>query len=305
MPRYRVTLGFIKYTYGPTETYISKDLTLNTVTPAVQALITARNKMHFQDTLWAGVRISTEGAKQRSVFYPPGDYEPFVTGQLLTVPPRGLIVPNIETTRADQAKSCLQIRLTYDVDRRCIRYLALPPDSVLMDEPESVNLDANGAYSTAFGEFRALLIGSAWAIKGRMRTALFAEIPIENWVQSATSPTDVGVVIPSLPAPGIKVRDFISIKGVRRKGLDRLSYNGRYIVSALNTTLLPDKTIVYLRGTEIGDPASVKLLGTIQRIGHDYFPILNMEGLRAGTHKRGKPLGSPRGKSQKRPTLDP
>lgn len=312
MSRYRLTFGFVQYTAGPTETYISPDLSDGQATAKLQKLINLRNELLNTRTQWAGVRIAKEGEvgvlnvnKRRSVFYNPGTYQPFVINANLVVPANGTFPGNTETSSLDQFRACLQIRLKYDTDRRAIRYLGLVPDGILQGEPASARPDLLPFWHTALNNFTNELVEGGWSVKARDRGAGFTELAIIGWTSAAAAPTNLGIVLPSLPAPNIAVGDRVSVKGVRRKGTDRTSYNGHYIVDAVNTTLLPDRVIIYLRGTETGDPASVKLLGTVQKVGKNYFAIQGVEIVRAGTHKRGKPLGAPVGRRKTRLSLDP
>ena len=305
MARYKVTFGFVKYTMGPTENYVTPDWTSTQANDGIQNMMTARNAMLFTDWLWAGVRISDAVNKQRSVFYPPGSYHPFGPALTLNVPSNGTYAPGGTDNRSDQTRAVMQIRLTYDTDRRVIRYLSGVPDGILKDEPASLNFTDFPTWVTRYNTWTNILINAGWSIRARNRGTGFSEIPITNWTQAAGSPTNLGVVIPDAPPSGITAGQFVSIKGVRRKGTDTLSYNGRYVVDSINTTLIPGSLIVYLRGTESGEPASIKLLGTIQRIGYTYFPIQQVEAIRAGIHKRGKPLGTPLGRRKKRLSLDP
>lgn len=312
MPHYAVTFGFQKGTMGPTETYISPSVSGSNAVAQVQSLINRRNSILFNNVAWAGIRLSlapslapANNNKQRSSFYPPGTYRWLQTGVDLVVPAFGSYVTTTVLRRPDQTRSCIQIRLTYDTDRQTTRYLSFCPDNVILDEPASVNLDLLPDWRDKFFLFRDEIIAKGWSIKARARGAGFEEIPITKWVQALTAPTNVGVAVANLPAPSIGLNDRVSIKGVRRRGTDSLSYNGTYLVYGINTTLEPDSIIFYLNGTEIGDPASIKLRGTIQKKGYTYSPIQQIEAVRGGVHKRGKPLGTPRGRSKTRAKLDP
>ncbi len=305
MARYKVTFGFQSYVFGPSESYITGDISASALADTLNRLIGLRNNLLYDTTNWAGVRYGVVGGVRRSVFYPPGDYNLIEGGAPLVVPAKGALSSTTIINRQDQARAALQIRVTYDNDRRVIRYLSFVPDNVLYDEPASFRPQQNPSWAAAFGLFQAELISGRWFIRARKRDGAFMPRPIVDWVQSSTSPTNLGVVLPAAPAPGIVQGQMIQISGVRRKGWDKLSYNGRYFVQSVNTTLQPDFVVYYLRQTEAGDPASIKLPGTIQPIGYDYFAIQGYSGIRAGTHKRGKPLGTPLGRRKTRVSLDP
>lgn len=304
MPRFRVTLGFLKHTMGPTETYISPVLSLPNATAAVQALITKRNAMLPNVVQWTGVRISQEGVKRRSVFYPPGSYFPFVEGQSLVVPATGTATVSQVAYKPDQTRACLHMRLTYDTDKRVIRYFNFPPDGITVDEPNPIDFGANVAYGIFLDTFWNHLKTTSWAIKGRRSDAGYTPIDIVDWVQAAAAPQNLGIVLPNLPAPGLNRNDKVTISGVKRRGFEKSSYNGTYIIHSVNTTLVPDSIVYYLRGTEGGDPTSIKLMGKVQKLGYDYHAIQGFEAVRVGVHKRGKPLGSPSGRRVKRVSLN-
>jgi len=303
MSRYRVTLGFLKHTMGPTETYITPDVQVGNATALIQRMIDLRSEILFDTVSYTGVRISTEGVKARSVMYPPGGFYPFVKGQVLTVPERGKKSSSAVTARPDHTRTCLQVRLTYDTDRRCVRYFNFPPDAITLDEPGTIFMSGDLPYALGFDKFWNELIEKGWAINARNRGEGYASFAIKDWVQASSSPANLGVSVPLLPAPGIQLGDKVKISGVRRRGRDQTSYNGEYLVHSVNPTLVPDMVVYYLRGTESGDPETVRIPGTITKLGKAYFPIQSAEALRTGSHKRGKPLGSPSGRAVRRYTL--
>lgn len=312
MAVYKVTFGFQQHTFGATESYYTGDVSESQLGPYIQKLINKRNAILFNTTKWVGVRVgmappagTAQAAPRRSTFLPPSQYSLAGAGIDITIPPEGLIAPLDPSIRSDQARSCLQVQLGFDTDRKTIRYFSFVPDNILYDEPGSDRLGNYPAWQKDYNAFRTELTSGRWYIRARSRAAGFTEIPILNWSSSTVAPTNLGVHVAAAPAPGIVQGDFVVIKSVRRKGTDSLSYNGRYIIDAVNTTLVPDQVIYYLRGTETGDPASIKLLGKIQRIGWAYFPIQLFYPLRAGVHKRGLPFVAPRGRRKTRASLDP
>lgn len=312
MARYKVTIGFVKFTLGPSESYITPDTTIGNLTGVIQELIDKRQAMLTKNVLFAGVRIGqvpdvpgVGGGQRRSSFYPPGTYNPWVAAQYLVIPSEGLYTSSQSQTAVDQTRACLETRLIYDTDRSVIRYLAFPPDLILEEEPNPPDWAADPTWTASFATFANMLVGKGWCIVARNRGAGYIDMPILNWVVSAGAPTNMGIVLPAQPPTGIAVRDLISIKNVRRKGTDQLSYNGKYYVDSINTTQVPNSVVYYLRGSEIGDPNSIKRPGVVQRIGYGYQPILKVEGLRAGVHKRGKSFATPRGSRRKRLSLDP
>ncbi len=305
MAVYKVTFGLVQYTFGATESYFTGDLTPSALGPVVQQLLDRRNDLLFDTTLWTGVRVGLADGSRRAAFYPPGNYSLANSGIELAVPARGTIAATAIARRSDQARSCMQMRIGFDTDRKSVRYLAFVPDSIILDEPASVDLAKDPAWGSTFVNFRNELISGRWFVRGRNRGAGFTELPIRGWTQSATAPNLTGIILDSAPAPGIVVGDFVVVKGSRRRGTDKMSYNGRYYIPSINTTLVPDSIVLWLGSSEAGDPASIKLPGKVQRVGMTYFPIQICTSLRGGVHKRGKPLGSPHGRRQKRVLLDP
>lgn len=311
MPRYRVTMVLQQGVFGISETLYTNVVTATGLTTRLNTLMTLRNNLLFTSTNWVGIRYSVAPnpagapADRRSVFYPPGTFTTIEGGAPLNVPAQGLIIPANKQQGSDQARACLQTRVTYDTDRRAVRYMGFVPDAILGGEPASYNIGQDPAWDTKFEAYKLELKNGNWAIKARDKSGAFAAVKITNWVQSASAPTNLGVVLPAAPPFGATVGEMIQVQGVRRKGTDKLSYNGRYFIDAINTTLLPGYVIYYLRGTEIGDPASIKLPGNIQRVGYAYFTIEAFSGIKAGVHKRGKPQGTPLGRRKTRVSLDP
>lgn len=313
MPRYTVTIGMAQASIGGNEAYISPDLTDDNATAAVQELLRLRRQCLPAACIFTGVRISKAAVltapsdnKQKSAFNPPGSYHPFRRDHTLLIYSNGNLVDTEGTkTAGDQARACLQVRLTYDVDRRVIRYFNFVPDGVLQREPNSVNMNAVPAWKTNFDNFWKFLIDNHWAIKARNRGDGFGEFQIKGWVQAATAPFNVGVLVEQSPTPGLEVNDRVAIRGVRRRGTDKTSYNGVYTVRNFVLAYEGSKNAYFLLASETGDPASVKKNGFLRKVGYTYYDIGHYEAIRAGIHKRGKHLGTPSGRRLKRVLLDP
>lgn len=311
MPRAKVTLGMQQATIGPTESYVTPDGTLDTLQGIISDMINLRQDLLYENVNITGARVALVNPRRRSVFYPPGTHAPFAAAPPLIVPSQGELPVNINQGRhGDQARACLQIRLRFSGDRTVLRYFSLIPDRVTSAEPSPpIFSGPTAAWKTAFDTFCNFLISGAWAVRARdlppgsdpqNPVALTA---IKSWVRSSGAPMNVGLVVDALPAPGIAQGAFVQVSNVRRRGTDRLSYNGRYFVEEVNTTQLPGKIVFYLRGTEAIDPDSIKLPGTVYPIRYAFFAIQKIEPVRVGVHKRGKPLGSPVGRRVKRPSL--
>lgn len=305
MPIYKITMGFRRGRFTATETFWTNASDLNAVGVNLQELVNARNELHFQTTQWVGIRITEAGVPRKGKLYPPGVYTALNAGIPLTIPAQGNLVDGDQPVGADQERACLQIRVEFDTNRHTTRYMAFVPDAVITTELKALTFGGFPGLKMLFDNYVAEVISSRWLIKCRDRRTGFAPANINNWTQSASDPKNLGIVLVSATAPPIVQGEFVQISNVRRRGTDKVSYNGRYYVDAINSTLQPGNMIYYLRGTEEGDPASVKLPGTVQRIGTDYQPIQRWLPFRAGIHKRGGSFGRAVGKHSKRISLDP
>jgi hypothetical protein len=311
MTVYRVTFGFQNSIYGATETYYSREFgTVASFCDSLAFLIDKRNELVNVTTNWVGVRISQySGAgvnrRRRSKLFPPGTYKLNRDGFSLVVPAVGGYDTVALNSKPDQSRACLQIRLTYDTDRSVMRYLAFVPDNVLYGEPASVQLDKNVVWQSRYNIFVDRVTNGDWQLQARRTGGVYDPQPIREWVQAAVAPLNLGVAIPAASALPAGIGDKIHVKNSRRKGTDKLSYNGKYYVAGVNTTLSPDNVIYYLRGTESGDASSVKLLGTVEPVAYQLYVIQGITPLRAGVHKRGKPFTTPLGRRKTRVSLDP
>jgi hypothetical protein len=222
-----------------------------------------------------------------------------------------MVVPsggNVPTTpidfRPDQARSCLQVRVGFDGDRTAIRYFSFIPDSILYDEAKGVDLSkAPPGWAAAYNNWVARLVNDGWSLRAQQKSGVYAPKVIADWVSSAAAPNLMGFVLPALPAPGIAETEEVQVSGVRRRGTDRTSYNGKYVVQSINTTLMPGYYIFYLRNTEAGDPASIRKMGKVNKIAYGEFAFQRFTPIRPGVHKRGKPSGVPVGRRQNRVSL--
>lgn len=302
--RWKVTFNLQTGGIGASESYITRSTENTSVTSLIGALITSRNTLLFDVTTWRSVRISLYGARRRSSPYPPGTYQPFVAEQSLVVPGTGAMPTTAVDRRPDQARACLQVRAGFDGDRTVIRYLSFVPDSILYDEIKGIDFSkAPPGWAAAYNNFIARLANDGWSIRALQKTGAFAPITIANWVTAAAAPNLMGFVLPAVPAPGISVTETVQVSNVRRRGTDKTSYNGRYVVQSINETLMPGSLIYYLRNTEAGDPASIKKMGTVNRIGYAEFAFQRYTPIRPGVHKRGKPASVPAGRRVNRASL--
>lgn len=304
MANYKVTFSLQSSVFGPSESYITNDITESELGPYVQRLIGARNRLLYNTVNWINVRIGLADGTRRSTPYKPGSYSIQGSGIELTVPSKGTLTPAASTDdRQDQARATLNCRVIFNTDRPAVRYLGLIPDNILGDEPNSYSFTRNPTWGNAFVLWQQELTSGRWNVWAQNRDAAFAQQAIIGWVQSAAAPNLMGAVLPSVPPPGIARGNKVHIYGTRRKGDTSISYNGDYVVDSVNTTQVPDAVVIYLRGTETADPTSIRVLGTIRRIAYRAYTIGRYYPVNAGIHKRGAPPATPRGRRSTRQLL--
>lgn len=310
MSRYKVTLGMGQYTYGATESYWTNDLTPSALGPAVQGLINLRNACLFSNIEWDGVRIGVApvlpgnvGAARRSALFIPGSYTLPISGIDLVVPSVGARPLNTGSTSGDQARSCAQIRMGFDTDRRSMRYMAFVPDVIIEYEPATIRMENDSIFNNAYKALRAELLSGRWSTRARSQKAGFEVRPISKWVSAAAGIANMGAAVPAAPDPGIKEGDFVSVKGVRQKTNSGITYNGKYLVESVDATATPGKVIIFLANSNAGNPGNIKLPGTIQKVGFDYYSFDFMNVMRGGVHKRGGRFTVPVGRRSTRVSL--
>ena len=303
MPHYRITLMLQNGPMGGSETYYTGNISESSLLSRVEQLIGARNPLLFTTTSWQGIRISVEDQRRRSVLVRPGLWAPTVGRIPIEIPQYGVIEPTAVARRQDQWRSVLQLRFRFDVDRQTQRYLLGIPDSIIKDNPGAFNLAGDPAWKQRFDQYVATMMSGSWYLKARARGAGYQIITIADWVQSQVAPAQLGVALAAAPPPGISAGDWVTVQGVRLRGNSRTSYNGKYLVSSVNATLIPNRVVVFLRDTEAGDPSLVRIPGTIQRIGYDFYPINEVTPVQGATHKRGRPTTAPRGRRSTRTYL--
>lgn len=312
MANYRVTIGFQNFIFGASETYITPNVSNVNAVPRLQSFLDKRAAILPSTTNIVGVRVAVfdpaapvNNNRRKSKSYPYGQFDIFNTGTLVNIPGKGTFNAAVTANAPDQFRSSLQYRITYNDDRSSTRYLSGVPDAMVVAEPLSFDSSANAAWYAAFDAFRKELVDYSWAIRGRSRGAGFEVKEIKGWTQMEAAPEYLGVILDAAPSPGIVRGDWVTINGVTRKGTDKLSYNGKYKVHSVNTTLVPDSVVVWLDGTTIGDPYSIKHWGTIQKLGYQGYPIQKIEIIRAGIRKRGRPFASTAGRRSMKESLDP
>lgn len=308
MPQYRVGLFWNQFTFGWSETYITRNVASSGLAPLVQGLLNARNTLLWRDfTNWVGVRISIFGDRRRSALYLPGIVK-LREGGTLKVPDEGerVDLPSGFVEVPDQVRVALQVQMTYDDSRKVIRYIASIPDGVSKTEPGTYTFNQNADWGVKLQAFFDFLVSESFAIAARVTAPTAPEVQARDLVLEAAAPGRLGVAVRTADAPPIAEGDLIHLRGFRRS-LDHpgISLNGKFYVSVVNTTLLTNRTIYFLRGTEGQDPNNWKVLGKVQQVLYGTFPIQLINPHRVGVHKRGRPSLSPRGRRVTRRSLDP
>lgn len=314
--RWKITLGLRLNSTGATESYISALLPDTAMTARLDSLIGQRLLLMHNSVKVTGLRVAQvtdelgNPIKRRSRFFRPGRCYPFVAqdpdgngGVLYILPSQGS--DNTDAYKPDLDRTSLVYRVLYSGGRAANRYLFGFPDDALYGENPTVRLGAVPQLDIRFGLFRAKLIGGGWSIRARGVTGDFTIRDIQGWSQAGSTPSLVGVNTAVVTAALYPVGSSVQISGSRRRGTDRVSYNGRYIVASIIPSSAGAPGTVWLAATEAGDASSIKLPGTIQKRGYVYDPITGLETVMGGSHKRGKPLGTPRGNRKSRVLLDP
>jgi len=312
MPVYRTTFVFAKHTYCASETYYSGNWTPSRYVENLTRLMNLRNKLLFASFDWVYVRMSEEGPlneanlkRRKSIRRRPGLYHIFGQGSPTEFPARGNYYISSVNNRPDQVKACGLVEVGFDNGRETRRYFVGVPDAMIQDEPQTFSKSGNPRWWDLFKDFRSNMIDMGWQIKARATTGDYRPQRILRWRHRDTSPSVLGLEMDANTFLRPTGAQFVSIQGVRRKGTDKLSYNGRYLVDQVVLGTGGAPTIVYLAGTEGANAGSIKLPGTMQWVGDAYYPIERFEIVAATTHKRGNGLAGHRGRRLTRISLDP
>lgn len=316
--RWKVTLGLRLNSIGASESYITP-LGEDTVMTAkvFTLLMRARRDLLHSSVKIIGLRIAQiadeldRPIKRRSQFFrPAGTTYPFIKpddagngGTSMQIYNQGF--QQDDSYKPDLAQTSLVYRIGYSGGRWVNRYLFGFPDEALFGEAPTVRLNAVNTLSQNWSAFRTALLSGGWSVYVRNVVSPFDIRPIQRWASSGGAPAFVGVVVAVVTADLYPVGSYVQISGTRRRGTDKMSYNGRYVVQSITPSATGSPGTVFLAATEAGDASSVKLPGTIQKIGKGFTPITGAETVMGGSHKRGKPLDTPRGNKQKRVLLDP
>lgn len=301
MARFKVTFSFVSYIYTPTESYISGDVTPLNFLGILQKLIDVRNELLPQSVGWLSVRVGLHNGTRRSKKLAPGARNPFPGVDAgIIVPAAGRFDDSRNNFNNNITKVSLLMARAFDGDRESRSYLSLVPDLVVRDD-EDAYFPANcPEWDNKLKAYRDELRGQQWSVFARKTPPAAPNIPIQAWIQPEAAPGHMAVVVAgAVPAGLVVPYPPVIVRNSKRRGTDRTSYNGTYTVSSVNTTMTPGSTVIFLQGTEAGDPTSVKKNGTLQVKLWDYYPIENVEPIQGTTRKRGNSAAGQRGSSRK------
>lgn len=309
---YRVTLFMNQSVMGWSETWWTTGaVSVQQMASQLNVLLERRAAILFTNQEFVGVRIAEIGAslttlnvRRKSIVYPPGEWRYIDSNEVITVPVRGNRSASGVQDRPDQVRSALHLRLFYGEGYSTVRYLVGCPDGISVTEPGTVNLNAvPGWVKDLGGYFEA--IKTSWGIMGRAGSDVNAVIDAEDLTVQQAAPSLLGVktgaAITTLPGERLKIH----LRNFRPYFKQPKSLNGSYYVHSINTTLEPGKWIYYLRGTAGIDPATIKILGNVQKVGHTIYGVEQVQAVRVGIHKRGRPSLAPRGRRLSRASYDP
>lgn len=307
MAVFRITTGYGQANMGWSETWWSPDASPAVVLGLMNKQMALRKAMLWTYDYFVGVRIAEEGSRRKSQFFPAGNRDwPDAGGQLL-IPSTGSRTGTALATRADQVRAALQLRLTYGTGYQTLRYLVGIPDSISATEPVTDDLAGDPAWVAAYTAWRDAIRGDNWQLKVRARGEAAPEENVASIQVQTAAPGLIGIGVAVDDAISAPPGSRVHVRGQRKKPSvpDQRTMNGIWVVDSVNTTLVADQVIYFLRNSEGIDPTQFRYLGTIQRVLYTFNDITDVHVHRVGIHKRGRPFGSPRGRRLTRRTLDP
>lgn len=308
MPIYKVTYQFNQSVMSASENWYTANQSNEKLIGYLENLLAARFAMLQSNHDMVGVRVSLYGAKRASsVLLPPRAYWPAVA-KFLNVPINGTGKVQGKYGGPDQFRAAMQTRIGFGDTRQAIRYLAGAPDNVTTTEPGGLSLGNNVPWEQAFFNFGNRLVDDGWCVRAQVPppATLLNQVQAVTSVSPATSP--IGIQIDAATAPVIPPGSTVLVQHFRPKKGTRLpTINGTWTVLSVNATLVPNSLVVYLRGSDLIDPATVRITpnSTIWPQTYQLYPVQSISPLRVGIHKRGRPSMAPRGRRLTRLSLDP
>ncbi len=312
---FRATMHFQHSYFGFSETWYKPNTTYPALLSALGRLLYTRCGMLEQQYVPLAVRLAKEDDTRHSRLLTVGPNNMSdVGGGNFNVPDRGsygdeTVSPtaDIGPDNSDQTRASLQMIGLVAGKRVCLRYLAGVPDFVSLTEPKTVSDKNAGKWWKAYEDYTKAVVDDGWCIKSlnKLQTAsgdLPANplIPVIGYQSPSVSPGILGVQMPlAISFAGVQ-GDRILLQGVRMKEDGLKSPNGKWIIDSIVLNSITQTRTIFLRGTELFDPSLFKTLGKFRRELYTYTALTVFDFVRMGTHKRGKPFFSPRGRAKTR-----
>lgn len=310
---FRVTMHFQHSYFGFSETWYLPNASYGSLLPKLRKMYDARNSLLEQQYSTLAIRIAKEDNTRHSRLLVTGDNDTSDMGVKNfpvwdrgaytdeTAPPSWTFGPD----NSDQTRAALQMQGLVGGKRVCLKYMAGVPDFVSLTEPKTVKDKDNGIWWGLFADYVKKIVNDGWCIKSlnKLQTAagdLPANplVPVIGWAQRSTAPSILGMQMQlALPFSGVQ-GDRIILQGVRMKADGIKSPNGKWLIESVQTDSTTQVRTIWLRDTERHDPSTFKTLGKFRRELYTYTPLDNLDSVRMGIHKRGKPFFSPRGRAK-------
>lgn len=296
MPIYQCTMFFGQAETGWSETYWASAGSQSGFTTILQPVLNARASLLTDIHYILGVRVSEVGSARKSRVFTPGenavDFQTF-----LNVPAAGMYpTPNAQT-QWDQIRACGHLYWLNAGNLLGLRYLAGIPDITSKTEPDTIDITKPAQWWRNFRTWGTALTAGGFAIRTLDKGAGNPEQRINNWVTQVAAPQILGAQISSPPGILLNPGDKVQIRGVKMRASGLQSPNKLWVVDSSVTNAGLGIQTVYLRGALGIDPSDIKSLGYIRKVLYTYPAIETGQIRSVGIHKRGKPYGSPRGRT--------
>src|ERR1700761_243984 len=301
MARYRMTFMYTSGVMGPTETYITPDLTGDPLGAAVDTFITLRTAMLPRSVEYQGIRASLVGSRRQSQLLTPGENIWRAPNLQIRVPAIGQYASEygqIGIKPYGQTRGILQIAVSYNNGYTAIRYLGGLPNGMLSLEPNTVNIDTFPVWYQAYRSWSNNAVSSGWAIQGQAQPPAITAYTVANIIKDPTTNL-IGITVNFTGAFPITQGQKLATQGFRPpKGVRAPTINGTWNVANVGAPTTATQTTVYLRGSEAISPAQVRFTPNsfIRQVLPTIYPIQGINYVRAGEHKRGRPTTAPRGR---------
>lgn len=309
---YKVSFFYQSVGFGWSETwYTREELEGQDVGNLIKTYNNLRLAMLRSVTTFTGARLSIVPSAtikpgiRSSRLLVPGDNKFPTINSKLTLDETGTYVKETSSEGMEQIRSNIHLRLGFG-DRSTTRYLVGAPDALSNTESGKVTFGQapnwEGRYISWVDHVR-----QNWAIVARTPIATDPLFPVRAIGKTADTPPKLIVIVSNADPLPWTVGDLISISGFRfKKGVPPISINGRYHLDALQTGV-PTTGLhsITLREATGVDLTTIKVFGTARRLQKQITLFAVVDPVRLGTHKRGKPSLTPRGRRLTRLTLDP